>query len=203
MEFLEQTFETVAENVAFDVAMLAGGREAARVWECGAGAVVLGRSGRVEDDVREEACFADGVAVVRRESGGGTVWVGPGCVNYALVLSLEARPELGDVGVSMRRLLGAVIGALGVEGLGVAGSDVVLGNRKVSGCAQRRVRGWVLHHGTVLCREAELGLIARYLKEPPAQPEHRGGRSHLDFVTRLPMGAAEAAAALRELPRLL
>ena len=182
---LEVTRPTPEENLAFDDELLAGGREVLRLWESPRPFVVLGRSCRVETDVDVEACKAEGVPVLRRSSGGGTVLLAPGCLNYALVLSMEARPGLMNVSSSYSLILGAVVEAMGVAGLAVEGTDLVVAGRKVAGCAQRRSGGWLLHHGTILCEGVELGQIGRLLQEPPRQPSYRAGRSHAAFLAPL------------------
>jgi len=160
-----------------------------RVWESPVPAVVLGRSGSIARDVNEAACAADGVEILRRTSGGGAVLLGPGCVNYSLLLSLEIHPELRDVRASYRLILGWLIQALRVPGLEIRGlSDLAIGGRKVSGNAQHRGSGTLLHHGTLLCG-LDAQLIERYLKEPARQPDYRQGRSHREFLGALPLTA--------------
>ena len=182
---LEVTRPTPEENLAFDDELLTGGREVLRLWESPRPFVVLGRSCRVEADVRSDACAAEGVPVLRRSSGGGTVLLGPGCLNYALVLSIDRRPQLRNVALSYALILQAVVEALAVPGLTVEGTDLVLAGRKVAGCAQRRSGDWLLHHGTILCEGADLAQIARLLKEPPRQPAYRAGRTHAEFLAPL------------------
>src|SRR5581483_7224227 len=80
---------------------------------------------------------------------------------------------------------------LAVEGV----SDLAAGGRKVGGSAQQRKRDHLLFHGTLLYA-FDLGLIPRYLREPPRQPDYRGGRPHAAFVTNLPVTAAELWARL-------
>ena len=82
---------------------------------------------RVADDVIQDACRADRVRVLRRFSGGGAVVLGPGCLNYAVVLSLVSWPELANVSASFQFILGRIVAALGVPGLALAGgTDLVL-----------------------------------------------------------------------------
>jgi lipoate-protein ligase A len=76
-------------------------------------------------------------------------------------------------------------------------TDLVLGDRKFSGNAQRRRQGWLLFHGTFLLRFDSQRLGA-CLRLPPRQPEYRGGRSHADFVTGLDLGREVLQTALRE-----
>ena len=116
------------------------GRDAAVVGES-ARVVVVGRSGVISNEVEREACAADGVAVLRRDSGGGAVLLGPGCMSYSLLLSVEKHPRLRDVRLSYRLILGCLVRALAVPGLEIRGvSDLAIGGRKVSGNAQRRGR---------------------------------------------------------------
>lgn len=170
---------------------LFAGRESVRLWESPHHFVVLGRSGRAEAEANLEACEADQVPVLRRTSGGGTVLQGPGCLNFSLVLDIGKRPELAHVERSYQVILGWVIESLGLgSGLTIKCSDLLLDGRKVSGNAQRRIPGWVLHHGTLLYA-MDFELIARYLTEPPRQPSHRKKRTHREFLANLPLTGDE------------
>src|SRR5438093_1002596 len=88
---------SAAENLLFDEFLLSQREEALRFWECSRPVVVLGHGGRLKEQVRIDACAADGVEVLRRGSGGGAVVLGPGCLNYSLIFSLEAHPAWRDV----------------------------------------------------------------------------------------------------------
>ncbi|MGH9159667.1 MAG: lipoate--protein ligase family protein [Vicinamibacteraceae bacterium] len=161
--------------------------ETLRLWETIHPTVVIGRGGRVTDEVLEEACASDGVSILRRCSGGGAVVLGPGSLNYALVLSLVQRRELADLRRSYHVILERLAGALAVRGLRPCGtSDLALNGRKVSGNAQRRGRRALLHHGTLLYAY-DPRLSERYLRTPVRQPRYRRGRSHVDFLTNLPL----------------
>jgi lipoate-protein ligase A len=156
-------------------------------WETARPLVVVGHSASVADQVVVEACRGDGVPIVRRFSGGGAVVLGPGCLNYAVGLSLVSRPELKDVAHSFHVILGGLAAALGVDGLSIdGGTDLVLNGRKVSGNAQRRGRRALIHHGTLLY-DFDSRLAARYLKEPCRQPGYRYARTHVDFMGNLPL----------------
>lgn len=198
MEVLDLTLSSASENVALDEALLlaaesGAGGECLRFWECPAPAVVLGSGGRLAEDVDEAVCAADGVPILRRSSGGGTVLLCRGCLLYTLVLSYERDPNLGDIRHSYRYILGNIAATLGhgiapIEQAGI--SDLVHAGRKFSGTAQQRKRSFLLHHGTLLY-DMDLSLISRYLREPPRQPEYRNGRPHTDFVGNLPLASEE------------
>ena len=112
-----------------------------RFWQATQPVVIVGRNSPIAADVMLDTCREDRVPVLRRFSGGGAVVLGPGCLNYAVVLSLVSWPELTNVSASFHFILKRIVAALGVSGLSLGGeTDLVLGGRKVSGNAQRRGR---------------------------------------------------------------
>jgi lipoate-protein ligase A len=196
LAFLDHTAALLADNLALDEALLlaaeAGeGGEVLRLWEWPTPAVVLGAGGSVAIDVNVPACRADGVPIHRRASGGGTVLLGRGCQLFSLVLGYDRAAELRDVTASYRWILGRVRDALRpvapLEPVGI--SDLAWAGRKVSGNAQQRKAGHVLHHGTLLYA-FDLPAVARYLHPPERAPAYRAGRDHNEFVTNLPADAA-------------
>ena len=172
------------------------------VWESARPAVILPRRGAPEPWAHVTACAARGVPLLRRESGGGAVVVGPGCLNVALVLSLDRRPWLAGVERSYRRLLGRTAAALAVGGIAVRSTDLALRGRKFAGHAQRRGRRALLHHG-VLLYDFDLDLVPALLAEPPRRPAWRGNRTHREFLTNAPLARDEIVRRLRRLPAAL
>jgi lipoate-protein ligase A len=197
MYFLDLTLADAAANLALDEALLlqaeAGeGSEVLRVWEWPAPAVVLGAGGRLADDVDEAACRADGVPILRRSSGGGTVLLGRGCLLYSLVLRYDRAAALTTIPSSYEYILDRVARALpaAVRGEQAGCSDLAVLGRKFSGNAQQRKRDHLLHHGTLLYA-FDVSQVGRYLRPPPRQPAYREGRDHTAFLTNL--GGADAA----------
>jgi lipoate-protein ligase A len=60
-------------------------------------------------------------------------------------------------------------------------SDLAVGDRKISGNAQRRRRRALLFHGTIL-HGMPADCIARYIKDPARQPDYRCDRTHHAFL---------------------
>ena len=165
-------------------------------WEATQPVVIVGRSTRTADDVILDACAADGVPVLRRFSGGGTVVLGPGCLNYAVAVPLVSQPGLADVVGSFRLLLGRIVAALAVPGLAIEGrTDLTFDGRKVSGNAQRRGRRALLQHGTLLY-DFDPALASRYLKEPARRPAYRDDRGHAAFMGNLRLDRERVRAGL-------
>jgi lipoate-protein ligase A len=213
MRRLLLTLPTPAENLALDEAMLdwAEGEDPAgeylRVWESPQPIVVVGRSSRVHQEVDLDACARRGVPILRRASGGAAVVAGPGCLLYAVVLSIQLRPDLRDIRRAHSFALGRLADALRrrLPHIAPAGtSDLVLldaantaAARKFSGNSLRAKRTHLLYHGTLLY-DFDLPLVAECLRMPPRMPTYRGARSHADFLTNLPVLRHEIAQAVLE-----
>ena len=168
----------------------------AQTWTCAETAVVLGVSRNVDAEVDVAECGRRGVALLRRASGGGTVVIGPGTLQYAFALPHRGRGEAASVDTpfldpssidAVKRFCSiAVREALAASGCSEAvdddaSGDLRIGSRKIAGVALRRRRDASLLHGTLLL-EANLDLVAAVLRHPSREPAWRGGRPHLDFL---------------------
>ncbi|MDH4084837.1 MAG: lipoate--protein ligase family protein [Nitrospira sp.] len=189
LRLLDLTLPLPVENLALDEALLEelnerGGNPVLRFWESDRHFVVLGRASRLADDVDLAACHEDGLPLLRRVSGGGTVLQGPGCLSYALVLPLNWHPALANIRTTNRFILERMATALrrwepttAFRGI----SDLAIGDKKISGNAQRRTGKVLLFHGTIL-HGMRTDLVARYLTHPVRQPDYRLDRSHQAFL---------------------
>jgi lipoate-protein ligase A len=187
------TLESLAENLALDELLVVDadeGRsgEILRIWQWPENAVVLGAGCRLADDVETAMCQADGVPILRRSSGGGTVLLGPGCLCYSLVLRLDSDTALRGIRSSYSWILAKICVALsslhpGIHQAGI--SDLAIGDRKFSGSAQQRKRHYLLHHGTIL-HDFDIARVGRYLRLPTRRPEYRESRRHEEFLTNVP-----------------
>jgi len=204
MQLLDRTFPTPEQNLACDEALLdcaesGEGGETLRFWEPTTPFVVLGHSNRLTLEVDASACERLGIPILRRCSGGGAVLQGPGCLNYALILRIEAAPTLATVTQTNRFIMDRhrdALSALLREPVEIEGvTDLVIAGRKFSGNAQRRKRHFLLFHGTFLLN-LDLTLVERALLLPPKQPGYRGNRGHLDFLRNLHVSAAAVKEAL-------
>ena len=202
MLLLEQSLDTPAQNLALDQALLeaatSSDEQVLRLWESPQYAVVLGRSSRAAEEVNLAACESRKVPIRRRNSGGATVLIGPGCLMYSVVLSCRRDPRLRILEQAHRTVLETVRAAVSerVPGIRVSGtSDLTVAGRKFSGNSVRCQRDQLLYHGTLLY-DFPLDLIADCLHLPPRRPEYREDRSHLDFVTNLPSSADQLRLAL-------
>lgn len=164
------------ENLRRETAcFLSSSRPSARVWR-NSDCVVLGRFLEPSTEVHMETARRLGVPVLKRQSGGGAVFHDRGNINYSLFL-----PRTGHgfwrVEESLRALSFPVIellDRLNVPWAWVAPNNVYVLGRKISGSAQARSHGRILHHGTLLV-ETDLQKMGSLLKG--------GGRSaHAEVI---------------------
>lgn len=134
-----------------------------------------------DDNGHERGANAASIELVRRRSGGGTVFHDPGNVNYSVICPPEHFDRDKHAEMVVRALRG-----LGVQGVRVNGRhDIVLDANeqggdhyddatgsstfKVSGSAYKLTRLRSLHHGTCLLSSPNLGSISPLLRSP-AEP---------------------------------
>ncbi len=190
-----------AESTAVDEAMLESHADGAvpntlHFYTRSQPTVSLGRFQMVTEAVDVEECSRRGVALVRRCSGGRSIFTDPGQLIYATVLTVS---EIGgDAKASFAPICSAVARAVSSFGLDARHSpinDVEVAGRKISGSAQLRRRGSVLQHGTVLI-DADIDAMEAVLKQSSPRPTERV--TTLSRLMPVPPGMAEVRAAIVE-----
>ena len=180
------------ENLAMDELFLVKAEkgelgETLRFWTNYEGFVVMGRSGKTDEECFVSKCREDGVKILRRFSGGGAVLQDRGCLNYSAILSYSRDEKYRKIDLSYESIMKGLAAGFSDKGQDVEFlpiSDLAVSGRKFSGNAQARKRRYFLHHGTVLL-DMDISKIGRYLKHPPKEPAYRVGRPHEDFVVNI------------------
>jgi lipoate---protein ligase len=171
------------------------------VYEHSSTEIVHGPSCRREEEIRLEKCQEDGVPVVERRNGGGTVVLSPGMVVTVIV---GERYNL-SAAVCFNRIHDAMIALLSGAGIpdivrnGI--SDLSINNRKILGSSlYLGTRPSFYYYQSSLLVAPDLSLFERYLYYPPREPGYRHRRPHRDFCTSLAQeGHAIAAPTVVEL----
>ena len=121
MQLLDITLDFMIENIALDEALLLHceqtGEQFLRFWNPRQHAVIMGRSGKLEQEAITEYCRANQIPVYRRPSGGGTILTGPGCLMYATVLNSNLNLQLKQIQGCHDFVLGEMVNALNQIGI--------------------------------------------------------------------------------------
>ncbi len=137
-----------------------------RFWDRQGPEIVLGRFQSVRNEVQVENTDADGIAVNRRITGGGAMFVEP---ENAVTYSIYAPPELvkgmgfADSYAFLDEWVIEGLRSLGIDAWYEPINDITSSGGKIGGAAQARRHGAVLHHVTMAYDMAPESL-PRYLR---------------------------------------
>lgn len=131
--------------------------------------ISIGFNVALKESVAMDEVGRRNVRLVRRFSGGSAVYTDQGQLIYALIIDSDLLP--GDIMQSYAKICGAIIRGLSL--LGVAAvhkpmNDILVNGLKVSGSAQLRRGGIVLHHGTVMV-DTDLDTLAAVIRPTKAK----------------------------------
>ena len=123
--------------------------------------VIVGKHQNIMAEINLEFIRKNNIPVVRRLSGGGTVFHDPGNVNFCFIMNGEA----GKL-VDFRKYTQPIIDVLKTMGLDAkfeAKNDLRINGLKFSGNAEHVFKKRVLHHGTILY-SSQLGQLSEAIK---------------------------------------
>lgn len=110
--------------------------------------IVVGRNQNTIEEINSKNVKEKDVNVVRRMSGGGTVYHDSGNINYTFITKSD-----DDSKHNFKKFTKPVIDALeelGIKAEFTGRNDITIGDKKVSGNAQYYYQNKMLHHGTIL-----------------------------------------------------
>ena len=113
--------------------------------------ISVGRFQKTEDTVNTDYAVKNNIRVVRRVSGGSSIYSDEDQLTYSLIISKDRLPASRDGSFAV--ICNAVV--LGLKRLGIDGihkpvNDILVNNKKISGGAQARNRYAVLQHGSII-----------------------------------------------------
>lgn len=151
------------------------------LWQ-NANAIIIGHYQNAEREINLEVARKYDTQIVRRSSGGGTVYHDLGNLNYSLIYPIEGLKKLDTVVYAapivdaLRRI------SIPVEIQGR--NDLTLAGKKISGTAQRIQKGRLLHHGTLLY-DSNLDILESVLQVDSSKVASKGIASIRSRVTNI------------------
>lgn len=170
--YLETGSTDAAYNLAFEEYVLYNKRDHDYLilWQ-NKNAVIIGRNQNAEAEIHRPFVQANDIQVIRRNTGGGTVYHDLGNLNYSFITDAE-----GIDRSTLDHFLNPVVAALRALGLDASASgrnDILVSGKKVSGTAQYLHKGRVLHHGTLLF-DANTEVLSNALNPDPTKFQSKG-----------------------------
>ena len=191
MYFYESTSTDPYENLALEEHLfetLPEGAGLFMLWQ-NTDAVIIGRYQNAAEEIDAAYVKENGIAVVRRMSGGGAVFHDLGGLNYTLITDDAESPVPTDGSADadavrqacMAPLL-AVLRGYGLNAQFTGRNDIEIGGRKIAGCAQYARGGRTLHHGCILF-DTDLSKVAAALDPGEAKFLSKSDKSVRTRVT--------------------
>lgn len=162
--------------------------------------VVIGRNQNAYAEINSGVLRQKGIKLARRITGGGAVYHDLGNLNYTFISSSDGE------GINFAPFTAPIIDALdsmGVKATLSGRNDILVGDKKISGNAQRVVGGRVLHHGTILF-DSDLTVLSDVLSVDPEKISSKALKSVRSRVTNIrellstPMTVGEFAERIAE-----
>ncbi len=110
--------------------------------------VIIGRHQQLDTEVDVDFCRDNGIDIVRRRSGGGCVYADPDNLMISHVCP-TSRP-VSDVFADFVRLPAGILRKFGLDATVSGRNDILIGDRKVSGCAYYHTGTHAIVHSTLL-----------------------------------------------------
>lgn len=139
-------------------------------------AIVMGISGKPSELLNFEKVTRDAIPVIKRFSGGGTVYIDSQTLFVTLICNGQKQPK--EILEWTEKLYQPLF-----PGFSLRENDYVFGERKFGGNAQYIQKGRWLHHTSFLWDYDPEKM--EYLLLPKKRPAYRESRSHTDFLTTL------------------
>jgi lipoate---protein ligase len=182
MQCLISTNQDIYFNLAMEEYLLLHGENDFFVLWQSIPAVIVGKHQNALAEVNLRFVRENNIRLARRLSGGGTVFHGPGNLNFTYI----ARGETGKL-VDFSRFIMPVIQFL--ETLGIKAefgtrNEILVNGKKVSGNAEHVHKNRVLHHGTLLFN-ADLSMLRESIRVLPGRYTDKAVQSNRSSVINL------------------
>ncbi|MDR2899542.1 MAG: lipoate--protein ligase [Clostridiales bacterium] len=144
-------------------------------------ALLLGRNQNVRSEINLEAAKEHGVKIVRRITGGGTVYTDDGTIMFTFICG--SGRGFADFKHFSEPVVSAVR-SLGINAEFSGRNDLTIDGMKFSGNAQCTYQGKLLHHGTLMY-STDIGAMAELLRVNKLKLQDKGVSSVKSRVTNI------------------
>ena len=182
MNLILNPFHEPAFNLALEEYLLTRTRlELIMLWR-NSKAVIIGSNQNAAQEIDADYVRERGIAVVRRQSGGGAVFHDLGNINFTIIHA-AADGSFGGYAAFTAPVCD-YLKTLGVDAQFGGRNDLVIDGQKFCGNAQAMKCGRIMHHGCILF-DADFADLAGALKPSAGKMESKGVKSVRSRVTNV------------------
>ncbi len=166
------TEEYLLKNTDSDIVM---------VW-CSHPSVIVGKHQNTLAEIDVSYVVKNNIPVIRRLSGGGTVFHDPGNINFTFI-QRGHKNKLVDFQAYTAPII-AFLATIGVEAVFEGNNNIRVNGLKISGNAEHIFKNKVLHHGTLLF-DADLEILNKAIKGKETRFTSKAVKSVRSTVTNI------------------
>jgi len=145
--------------------------------------IIIGLNQNTYDEINALYVKQNNIKVVRRLSGGGTVFQDQGNINFSHIYDDDGS-KLSDFSKVCKIILDFVNQKLGVEASFAGRNGLIIEDKKFSGHSRMKTNGKILHHGTLLI-SSNMKSLTDALKFDNTNYTNRALLSNHDSITNL------------------
>jgi lipoate---protein ligase len=193
--FLDPYFNIAAEEYFLKYL----NKEIIMIWRSNP-SIIVGKHQNTLAEINLPYVIKNDIPVVRRLSGGGTVFHDPGNINFTFIKTVE-KERLVDFEAQVQPVI-EFLKNLGVDARFQGKNDLRVNGLKISGNAEHVYRNKVLHHGTLLF-DSNLDRLNEAIKSRESRFESKAIKSlrsnvaNISSFLRTPLNREEFITALR------
>jgi len=169
-------------NLAADEYLLKNSREEYLILGINDRSVIIGKHQSAHRETDTKFITAHKIPVIRRISGGGTVFHDSGNLNFTFILNSREGKQIDFRKYTLPVI--SFLSSLGIDAKFEGKNDLRIGGLKISGNAEHIYRDRVMHHGTLLF-DVGLELMIGSFRKDTSRYETRAVRSNPSQVTNL------------------
>jgi len=145
-------------------------------------AIIVGKNQNTIEGINSDYIKEHHIKVIRRLSGGGTVYHDLGNLNYTFVVDAE-QPSVMDL-KKFGHIVAQALNQIGILAVVSGRNDILINGRKFSGNAQYVKDGRIMHHGTLMF-DSNLSVLSNALKVSQSKIVSKGVKSIKSSVTNI------------------
>jgi len=149
-------------NLAVEEVLLKNSKEDYLILGINKPSVIIGKHQSANREVNTKFITENNIPVIRRITGGGTVFHDKGNLNFTFIKQSESGKQIDFQKYTLPVI--EFLSSLGIEAKFEGKNDLKVGGYKISGNAEHVYRNRVLHHGTILF-SASLDLLRNSIRK--------------------------------------
>lgn len=147
--------------------------------------IVLGKSSVEGNDIKDQV-YEEKINIVRRDGGGGTVFLDNGTLIVDIAFKLDKSKSINSCLDMCESIILKSLNKMNFEVEVIKGNhDFVWANKKIAGISVYKRKNVLLYGISILLKTTTVHKISKYLKIPLIQPGYRNNRSHNEFLISL------------------